>query len=449
MHRKERPRDRQAVPDGTGERTAVAAPPRRPPGTSSGCSGRRATTRSASSCASRSPPRRSKPKTDAEQWEEDWNDAAFAAAQKHFAGPDRPVGTPRERYDVLCPLYKAHGIARPLKYVADNIVWRSFFGHGSPMHRDLATPLATAEAALRKAGVTAAPFRKLWAFNPRTQSGGQWSNHADGKAIDFDEVQNPRLLDKGQRAVISALTEMDISAANPGAGEGLDSYDASAQASERFQDRYSLDGMDERIDEIKEDEADLEAERKELADELAGIPTGKKKGEAKPTADQKALAKKLKGQIDAKQKEINGQVAARKALEKERKRFEGLDQAVADTQKAIDALDVEIGALNAELDKLGKGESLEAGKAALTGKALKTAVTTRKQAVQKRASAIKKQQKKLADATKARDEDPMRGMASRGFLDLDKDMVEALKAAGLGWGGDYAGAKDFMHFEVK
>ena len=43
----------------------------------------------------------------------------------------------------------------------------------------------------------------------------------------------------------------------------------------------------------------------------------------------------------------------------------------------------------------------------------------------------------------------MRGMASRGFLDLDKDMVEALKAAGLGWGGDYAGAKDFMHFEVK
>jgi hypothetical protein len=27
-------------------------------------------------------------------------------------------------------------------------------------------------------------------------------------------------------------------------------------------------------------------------------------------------------------------------------------------------------------------------------------------------------------------------------------MVEALKTAGLRWGGDYSGAKDFMHFEV-
>ena len=39
---------------------------------------------------------------------------------------------------------------------------------------------------------------------------------------------------------------------------------------------------------------------------------------------------------------------------------------------------------------------------------------------------------------------------NRGFLDLDERLVDALRAAGLGWGGDYAGAaEDFMHFEVK
>ena len=168
-----------------------------------------------------------KPKTDAEQWEEDWNDTAFAAAQKHFEGDDRPKGTAKERYLILAPLYKAHGIARPLKFVSDNIVWRSFFGHGTYMHRDLFTPLNNAEKALNKAGVTDAPFTTCWAFNPRTQTGGQWSNHADGKAIDIDEVTNPRLLDPGHRAVISALTETDIAAANPGAAAGLDSYDAS------------------------------------------------------------------------------------------------------------------------------------------------------------------------------------------------------------------------------
>lgn len=388
-----------------------------------------------------------KPKTDAEQWEEDWNDPAFAKAQKHFAGPDRPAGTPRQRYDVLCPLYKAKGIARPLKYVRDNIVWREFFDHGTYMHLSLYAPLQTAETALKKAGVTAAPFTKLWAFNPRTQTGGQWSNHADGKAIDFDEVTNPRLLDKGHRAVISALTETNISAANPGAGQGLDSYDASEQASERFQDRYSLEGMDERIEDIKDDEADLEKERKEIAEALDLIPTGKK-GEAKPAADQKAEAKKLTTKLKAKQAEIAAQVAARKTLEKERKRFEALDTAVQDAQKAIDTVDAEIDVLSAELETLKEGGSLKPGEAAPTGKALTKQVTARKTAIATKTAAIKRKQKQLDKAVKARDDDTLRGYASRGFLDLDKDMVEALKAAGLGWGGDYGGAKDFMHFEV-
>jgi hypothetical protein len=449
VRRKERPRAPHADPVRPGETAAVAEAPLRTSTPQDVLRMQQAAGNRAVHQLLRQPVvAPEKPKTDAEQWEADWNDPAFAAAQKYFEGPDRPKGDKRYRYDVLCPLYKAHGIARPLKYVSENIVWREFFGHGSPMHRDLYTALQTAEKALKKAGVTDAPFTKCWAFNARTQTGGQWSNHADGKAIDIDEVTNPRLLDKGDRAVISALTNMDIAAANPGAAEGLDSYDASKQASDRFQTRYSYQGMTERIAAISGEEADLEQERKEIADELDLIPTGKKKGEPKPTAEQKADAKKLKAKLAAKQAEIAAQVAARKTLEKERKRFEALDKAVEDAQQAIDALDAEIDVLGNELEALGRGESLKPGEAAPTGKALDAQVKARKAAIAAKTAAIKGKQKQLDKASKARDEDTLRGYADRGFLDLDKDMVEALKTAGLRWGGDYSGAKDFMHFEV-
>ena len=92
---------------------------------------------------------------------------------------------------------------------------------------------------------------------------------------------------------------------------------------------------------------------------------------------------------------------------------------------------------------------IDLGQAPLTGKALKKEITARKALIAAKSAAIKRQQKKLDAATKTRDTDTLRGYADRGFLDLDKDLVEALKKAGLGWGGDYAGAKDFMHFEVK
>lgn len=42
----------------------------------------------------------------------------------------------------------------------------------------------------------------------------------------------------------------------------------------------------------------------------------------------------------------------------------------------------------------------------------------------------------------------MRSLASKGFLDLPHDFVEALKSSGLHWGGDYRSSKDFMHFEL-
>jgi hypothetical protein len=349
------------------------------------------------------------PQTDAQVWAADWDDPALASARAHFAGPDRPVGTPRQRYDVLCPLYKAQGIDRPLKYVHDKIVDGRFFGHGTPMHKDLRTALNSAEKALNDAGVTSAPFRSCWAFNPRTQSGGQWSNHADGMAIDIDAETNPRLLDRKQRAVISALTEMDVADQNLG-------YAGAAEASLRFQSRYSAVGLAERSEEIYDDEHELEAERTEIAGKLGVLGQ-----EKKPTADQKHEAKALRDQLKAKQAEIRANLAAQKAISDERDRLLALEKAVNDLEQEIDALQAEIDALDATKD------------------AKKIAAITVK---------LKAKQRRLVKATKARDDDPTRHLADTGFLDLDEQLVTALKAAGLRWGGDYKGAKDFMHFEV-
>ena len=357
----------------------------------------------------RAPQTQAPPQTDEQIWAADWDDPTLAGARAHFAGTDRPAGTPRQRYDVLCPLYKAQGIPRPLKYVHDEIVDGTFFGHGTPMHKDLRTALRTAEKALNDAGITSAPFKKCWAFNPRTQSGGQWSNHADGKAIDIDEDTNPRLLDTKQRAVISALTEHDMADQNLG-------YAGAADASATFQARYSVTGLAERSEEIYDDEHELEDEQKKINERLGVLGA-----EKHPSDDQKKEAKALHTELKAKQTELRANLAAQKAISDERDRLVALEKAVTDTDAAIDTLQTQIDALDKTKDR--------AQIAALTTK-------------------IKAKQKQLERATKARDTDGMRHMADVGFLDLSEQLVNALKAAGLRWGGDYKGAKDFMHFEV-
>ena len=388
-----------------------------------------------------------KPKTDEEIWEEDWNDPDLLAARHHFAGPDRPTGDPHFRYMHLAPLYKARGITRPLQWAKDNIVPGTFYGHSSPMHKDLRTALNAAETELKKT-IPDAPFKKLWAYNPRTQTGGQWSNHADGKAVDFDEVTNPRLLSGGDRAVITALTGMDISAANPGAAAGMSSYDASKEASDRFQARYTDEGMSERIAEIGEEEEELTGERDALSDAIAAIPTGKKKGEPKPTADQKADLKRLSKELAAKKAELAAASASRKTIEKELARKQALEKAVTDALTEATELSAAVDLLEAELSTLEGGGSLKEDEAAPTGKALKKEIDARKALIKKKSAQWKVKQKVLDAKLKAQEEDTLAGYQQRGFLDLDERLVDALRAAGLRWGGDYTGAKDFMHFEV-
>jgi hypothetical protein len=393
------------------------------------------------------PPAPAKPKTDEEIWEEDWNDPDLKGARQHFAGPDRPTGDPHFRYMHLAPLYKAKGIARPLQWANDNIVTGWFYGHSSPMHKDLRTALKTAETELKKT-IPDAPFKKLWAYNPRTQTGGQWSNHADGKAVDFDEVTNPRLLSGGDRAVITAVTGMDISAANPGAGQGMSSYDASKEASDRFQARYTDEGLAERADELGEEADTLTGERDALSEAIAAIPTGKKKGEAKPTADQKADLKRLSKELAAKKAELAAAQASKKTVEKELARKQALEKAVMDALTEATELSAAVDVLEAEVSTLEGGGSLTEGEAPLEGKALKKAVDTRKAQIKAKSAQWKIKDAVLKKKLKAQEEDTLGGYAERGFLDLDERLVDELRKAGLRWGGDYAGAKDFMHFEV-
>jgi translation initiation factor 1 (eIF-1/SUI1) len=365
-----------------------------------------------------------KPKTDEEQWAEDWNDPAFASAKRHFEGTDRPKGTAKERYDVLCPLYRQQGIKRPLKYVHDNIVEVRFFGHFTYAHKDLKAALKTAEDDLKKnKGYKDAPFRKCWAFNPRTTSEGNWSNHADGKAIDIDEDTNPRLIKKQERAVITALTGIDVSAPYPGKDMGVDSYQGSLFASGLFQLLYSPTGMAIKIA-VLEQIAIGETQSVEATKlELAGVP----KGKGATSADKKR-AKEIAKRVKALEAELAKTRAAQKVLTTEKARYEKLDVDIASLQD-------QVAKLVAELEQLAKDIA-----AATTNKA--------KGALIKTQTAKKQKLKKTLEELGAKRADPLRGYADKGFLDLNPDLVQALKDAGLHWGGEVWAGKDYMHFQV-
>jgi hypothetical protein len=367
-----------------------------------------------------------KPKTDEEQWAEDWADPAFEAARKHFKGSDRPKGDAKFRYDTLCPLYKQQGIKRPLKYVHDNIVDIYFFGKYTVGHKDLKAKLQAAEKDLKdNKGYTDAtrPFRKCWAFNPRTTSEGNWSNHADGKAIDIDEDTNPRLIKKQEREIITALTGIDVSAGDPGKAIGVDSYQASRFASGLFQMLYSSKGMALKIALLEliatEEAKDVDAAKAELA----GVPTGKK-----ATSDDKKRAKEIAKKVKALKAVLAKTRASQTTLTTEKTRFDKLQ---ADMAK----LETEIATLTGEITQLDKDIA-----AAATTKAKAPLVKTRNAKDAKLKKAIK-----TLGAMRA---DPLQGYADKGFLDLNPDLVKALKDAGLYWGGEVWAAKDYMHFQV-
>jgi hypothetical protein len=407
---------------------------------------------------------------DAAQLEADWNDPAFASSQSKFKGEGRPAGTPKERYLKLAPLYKTRGIDRPLKWAHENITSVTFFGSTTPAHVELKTALESAEADLVKQGHTQKPFNSCWAFNPRTTSKGGWSNHADGKAIDIDAASNPHLTNTRQKKVINALTGMDITAANPGDAMGMSAYDAIAEMSRRFDERFTPEGMEQRIAELEADEARFAAEEAAIKGEIAALPK-KKRGrltpeERKTAAEVAAKAKELTAALKAKHAQVKRAQDRQDLLGAEKARFDKVD-AQADVQrKKIAELLTEIEALEDEIDKLQA--QIDADEVALrdhdddgdarlltrdvkrlraeADKALRAKIRKDRKAL---AALYKRRKAKHAAIAKAEEKiDPLHRWGDEGFMDLEPFLVTALKQAGLSWGGEWSGSKDFMHFEV-
>lgn len=408
--------------------------------------------------------------TNQERWEEDWNNPAYADSQNKFKGDGRPAGDKRDRYFALAPLYKAHGIDRPLQWAHENIHQATFFGSKTPAHDQLTAALAAAETDLIGQGHKDKPFRSCWAFNPRTTSKGGWSNHADGKAIDIDADHNPHLTNLRQKKIINALTGMDVTAENPGDGMGLSTYAAIEEMSKRFQDRFSPEGMEKRIDELEAEEAQFAAEEAELKAGIAGLPK-KKKGrlteEEKKTAAEvakqsKDLTAKLKlkhaqalkaqERQDLLESEIKRYDKVHREAEKQRTKIADLLKEIEEIEKQIDELQARIDLLERPIDPHEDGGPVmldKHAKAAMAAAAKERRAEVRKLTKTREGSkkTVKAKHKAIAKAESQIDD--IHRWGSDGFMDLEPALVTALQKAGLKWGGEWAGSKDFMHFEVK
>jgi len=356
------------------------------------------------------------------QWETDWNDPALKKYQNTFKGSDRPAGTAKQRYDVLCPLYFGQGIHRPLVYVRDHIVTAHLFQFTTPAHDQLSTALTTAEATLRQKGYTELPAISAWAFNPRTTSEGNWSNHADGKAIDIDPDQNPRLANAHNRDVISALTGVDMKAANLG-------YDTLKGASDTFKSRFNEVGMKSRIDELQTKLDDLAKKKTELETNLKAIPTGKK-----ATADDRTARTDVQNKLKENKKERTTAKKDHDLLNAELEAYEKLDSDLSTTDMQILALKLMIGLIKGQIPNVSGAE-------------LKKFQTQLK----KDEAQLAKAEKRKTLLEKQKNENTLRNYAQDGFVNLKKDIVEAMESAGLFWGGNWGSpnSKDFMHFQVK
>ena len=417
------------------------------------------------------------PVTDAEQWDKDWT--THVAQQGYFADNIRPAGTPRQRYDILCPMYKAHGIARPMVYLATSITTAKFYGFSTEAHTDLAAALTTAEGTLKAKGYAAAPVTSVAALNARTTSEGTWSNHAAGKAVDIDPDANPRLKDKNERKIITAVTGTDID-------KGGQGYDVMKGASDKFQADYNPAGLQRRITELKATEKVKETERDtakaerdtlkgqrdtlkselgELKQQLKTVPHGKK-----ATADDAAKATALKSSIQQKdadlkqaEKEIKQKEADlkkkdaelkkatkdRELIEEQLTKYEATAKAISDLENTVQSLPDEIKLLDDQIAQSKQDEQDAKSAKNLTGVQAQQKLRAKlQQASTQKKAALKKKETQLNAKKKQRDADPLRQYAAGGFLNLSKDVVDAMTGAGLKWGGNWTDAKDFMHFEL-
>jgi hypothetical protein len=364
-------------------------------------------------------------------------------------------------------------------YMASSITTAKFYGFSTPAHNGLAAALTTAENTLKAKGYADAPVTSVWALNPRTTSTGAWSNHADGKAVDLDPDNNPHLVDQKERKIISLVSGTDID-------QGSQGYDLMKGASEQFRANYNPAGLKQRIVELqaaeknKETERDtakserdtlkaqhqqLKSDRSELQKQLKAVPHGKT-----ATADDKAKAAELKTGIqqkdtaivqtekDTKQKEkdlkkkeaeLKQATKDRELIENQLASYEATETAISNLENSVKSLPDEIKTLEDQIAQSKQDEQDARNVKNSDGvKAQQKLRSKLEQSLNKNKAELKKKQTQLDKKEKERDRDPLRHYAAGGILNLSKDVVEAMTGAGLKWGGNWEGAKDFMHFDL-
>lgn len=113
---------------------------------------------------------------------------------------------PNNSYLNLKRLYNAKGINNPASYFSANIVQIKFFNRSTPGHKDLKAALETAQKDLNTSGNNFV-LDSAWSFVPRTFNNNinKLSNHALGRAIDINPVNNPHILSSDEIMVIDAV----------------------------------------------------------------------------------------------------------------------------------------------------------------------------------------------------------------------------------------------------
>lgn len=114
------------------------------------------------------------------------------------------------KYLEFAPRFAQRGVGDAAAYLANNMTRLRFFGHGQDGHRDLAAPLAAAEAAM--AGHTVdPPVSRFGCLNVRVIAGtNRLSFHGLGRAIDLDARSNPHIRSADDFRVIEAVTGLDL-----------------------------------------------------------------------------------------------------------------------------------------------------------------------------------------------------------------------------------------------
>ena len=195
---------------------------------------------------------------------------------------------------------------------------------------------------------------------------------------------------------------------------------------------------------------------------MAAIPkAGKNRGRLSPEEREQAkadatLAKQLTKALKLKHAEVTRAQARQTLLSGEVDRYtaehaaaEKSHQRIAQLLAEIEELENEIDALEAQIEEDEKtldDAPHDTKQQRADNKKLRLKIV--KDRKDKTAKGKSRKAKQSAIAKEKGSIDTLHRWGEEGFMDLDQDLVEALKRAGLSWGGDWAGSKDFMHFEV-